>query len=187
MGFWVEGLVARCYKDHVDKKILDRIGMTLWSLETYSYIDNKTKSYWIQRGFLLLFIFLDYRAFWPYAIRPFQCCFAPRPFRRFCSMGYTTEFHQNFDAVCITKTSDQDLSQQLSRVFFLLSISLVASDGECPRTTFLQPASLVEESNKHQGAVLCCVQRAMYLGLVTKISRTWCLWRGITFSAQAPS
>ena len=37
--------------------------MTLQSLETYGYIDNKTKSYWILRGFLLLFIFY---AFWPY-------------------------------------------------------------------------------------------------------------------------
>ena len=33
------------------------MGMTLWSLETYEQIGGKTKSYRIQRGFLLLFIF----------------------------------------------------------------------------------------------------------------------------------
>ena len=37
--------------------------MTLRSLETYGYIDSKTKSYRILRRFLLLFIFY---AFWPY-------------------------------------------------------------------------------------------------------------------------
>ena len=37
--------------------------MTLRSLEMYGYIDSKTKSYRIQREFLLLFIF---HAFWPY-------------------------------------------------------------------------------------------------------------------------
>ena len=37
--------------------------MTLWSLGTYGYIGSKTKSYWILREFLLLFIFY---AFWPY-------------------------------------------------------------------------------------------------------------------------
>ena len=34
------------------------MGMTLQSLKTYGYIDSKTKSYWSQRRFLLLFIFL---------------------------------------------------------------------------------------------------------------------------------
>ena len=87
-----------------------------------------------------------------------------RPFRRFRSMGYATEFHQNLDAVCITKASDQDPFQQSSRVSSSLSSSLVASNGECPRAILLQPASLVEESNRHQGAVLCCVQRAVHLG-----------------------
>ena len=46
-----------------------RMGMTLWSLETYGWIGSKTKSYQIQRGFFLLFIFLGHCAFWPYAIR----------------------------------------------------------------------------------------------------------------------
>ena len=45
-------------RDHVNKRISSRIGMTLWSLKTYGYIDSKTKSYQMQRGFLLLFIFL---------------------------------------------------------------------------------------------------------------------------------
>ena len=61
--FWVENLVARCYEDHMSRKILDRISMTLWSLETYGYIDSKTKSYRILRRFFLLFIFY---VFWPY-------------------------------------------------------------------------------------------------------------------------
>ena len=34
------------------------MGMTLWTLKTYGYISSKTKSNQIQRGFLLLFIFL---------------------------------------------------------------------------------------------------------------------------------
>ena len=43
--FWVKDLVARCYENHVSKKILDKMGMTLQSLETYGYIDSKTKNY----------------------------------------------------------------------------------------------------------------------------------------------
>ena len=39
------------------------MGMALWSLETYGYIGNKTKSYQILKEFLLQFIF---HAFWPY-------------------------------------------------------------------------------------------------------------------------
>ena len=61
LGFWVEGLVAWCYKGHVDRKeVEDRISMTLQSLEMNRYIGNKTKSYQIQREFLLLFIFLGH-------------------------------------------------------------------------------------------------------------------------------
>ena len=45
-------------QDHVSKRIFNRMGMTLRSLETYVYIGSKTKSYQILRGFLLLFIFL---------------------------------------------------------------------------------------------------------------------------------
>ena len=47
----------------VERRYLDRRGMTLWSLKTYEYIGSKTKSYQILRGFLLLSIF---HAFWPY-------------------------------------------------------------------------------------------------------------------------
>ena len=39
---------------------LGKKGMTLRSLKTYGYIDSKTKSWQILRGFLLLFIFLSY-------------------------------------------------------------------------------------------------------------------------------
>ena len=45
MRFWLEGLAARCYKDHGSKRMLGRIGMILWSLETYGYIGSKTKNY----------------------------------------------------------------------------------------------------------------------------------------------
>ena len=65
IGFWVEGLIARYYKDYVSKGILDRMDMILQSLETYGYIGSKTKNYQILRGFLLLFIF---HAFWPYKV-----------------------------------------------------------------------------------------------------------------------
>ena len=41
----------------MSRKILDRTGMTLRSLKMYGYIGSKTKSYQIQREFLLLFIF----------------------------------------------------------------------------------------------------------------------------------
>ena len=101
-----------------------------------------------------------------------QCYSALRPFCRFCSMCYTTKFHQNLDAVCITKASDQDPSQQLSRASSLLSLSLVASNSECPRAISLQPTSFVEESNRHQRAMLCCVQHVAHLGLVTEDPRT---------------
>ena len=116
-----------------------------------------------------------------------QYCSAPRLFHRFCSMGYATKFHQNLDAVCITKASDQDPSQQSSRVFSSLSPSLVASSDECPKATFLQPPSLIEESNRHQGTVLRCVQYAVHCSLVTEVSRAWCLWKAVTSSIQAPS
>ena len=35
VGFWLEGLVARSYVGYVGKRMLDRMGMTLWSLKTY--------------------------------------------------------------------------------------------------------------------------------------------------------
>ena len=133
--------------------------MTLRTFEIYGYIGSKTKSYQIQREFLLLFIFLGHssRAFWPHAIRPSQYCSVPRPFCRFHLIGYTTKYHQNLDAVCIIKILDEDPSQRLSRASFSLSLSLVASNNECPRATLLQPVSLVKELNGHQGVVLYCV------------------------------
>ena len=71
----------------------------------------------------------------------------------------------------LPKPRIQDPSQQSSRASFSPSPSQVASDSECPRATLIQPASLVEESNKHQKAVLCYVQRAVHLGLVTEVPR----------------
>ena len=55
--------MARCYKDYVDGKgVEDKIGMALQSLKMYEYISNKIKSYQMQKGFLLLFIFLPSRS-----------------------------------------------------------------------------------------------------------------------------
>ena len=66
----MECLEARRYENYVGrKKIKDRIDITLRSLKTYEYIGSKIKNYQIQRGFLLLFIFLSYffnRAFQEY-------------------------------------------------------------------------------------------------------------------------
>ena len=53
-------LGGQMLRDHVSRRIFSRIGMTLQSLEIYGYIGSKTKSYWILRGFFLLFIFLGY-------------------------------------------------------------------------------------------------------------------------------
>ena len=55
-------LSGQMLRDHVSRKILGRISKTLWSLETYKYIDSNTKSYEIQKKFLLLFIFLSSRS-----------------------------------------------------------------------------------------------------------------------------
>ena len=66
----------------------------------------------------------------------------------------------------------QDLAQQLNGASSLPSSSQVASDSEYPRVTSMQPASLVEELNRHQGAVLRCIQRAVHFGLVTEVPRT---------------
>ena len=71
----------------------------------------------------------------------------------------------------------QDPTQQLSRASSLPNPSQVASDGECPRATSMQLASLVEKSNRHQGAVLYCVQRAVHRGLVTEVLRTECFMK----------
>ena len=48
LGFQIESLKAKRYKDHMNKKgIKSRVGMTLRSLKTYGYIGSKTKSYQI--------------------------------------------------------------------------------------------------------------------------------------------
>ena len=87
-------------------------------------------------------------------------------------MGYATKFHQNLDTIYIAKALDQDLSQKLSRVSFLLSFSLVAYNDKCPRMILLQQASLIEESNKYQGDVLYYVQHVIHLGFITEVPRT---------------
>ena len=45
LGFWVEGLEARHYEDHVSRnERIDKMGMTPQSLETDGYIGSKTKN-----------------------------------------------------------------------------------------------------------------------------------------------
>ena len=141
--------------------------MTLQSFKTYRYICSKTKSYQIQRRFLLLFIFLGYEIVLSSCmpsdrtIQLSQNCFifshTFRPFQSFCSISYATKFYKNFDVICIVKALDQDPFLQLSRAFSSLSPLLVASNDKCPRVTSMQLASLVEELNKHQRVVLCYV------------------------------
>ena len=88
------------------------MGMTLWSLKTYGYISSKIKSYQIQRGFLLLFIFLGYEidpsGYMSLGLPNAVLSYTSRLFRRFCSMSFATKFHQNLDAMCIAKASDED-------------------------------------------------------------------------------
>ena len=71
----------------------------------------------------------------------------------------------------------QDLTQQSNRASSSPSSSQVASISECPRAISMQLAFLVKESNRHQGAVLCCVQRAVHLDLVTEAPRTQCFMK----------
>ena len=80
----------------------------------------------------------------------------------------------------------QDLSQQLNRASFLLSLSLVASNSECLRAIWMRLASLVKESNRHQRAILCYIQYTVHLGLITEVLIAQCLWKRVTFSTQAP-
>ena len=48
LRFWVENLVARCYKNQVNGKgVKEEMGMTLRNIEMYGYIGSKTKSYQI--------------------------------------------------------------------------------------------------------------------------------------------
>ena len=69
--------------------------MTLRSLKTYGYIDSKTKSYQIQRGFLLLFIFLPSRP-WLSGYMPSDPVFPAIYFQNFCILGGTHLFTQAF-------------------------------------------------------------------------------------------
>ena len=80
--FYWDGILGRkpggqVLQDHVNRIIFSRMSMTLQSLEMYGYIDSKTKSYWILRGFLLLFIF---HAFWPYKVG-LSCFLALWPYK----------------------------------------------------------------------------------------------------------
>ena len=82
-------------QDHMSKKISNRMGMTLRSLKTYGYIDNKTKSYWIQRRFLLLFIILPSRP-WPSGCMPSDLILPAVYLQNFRILGGTHLFTQAF-------------------------------------------------------------------------------------------
>ena len=96
----------------------------------------------------------------------------PPSFTGLHSMGHATKFCRNPDAVhCQSPGYKIRQSNQTK----LPPHQPIASDGECPRATSVLPTSLIVESNRHQGAVLCCVQRAVHLGLVTEVPRAQCL------------
>ena len=62
LELWIESLEAKRYKNHMSRKWRkDKMVMILRSLKMYEYIGSKTKSYQIQKRFLLLFIFLSYQ------------------------------------------------------------------------------------------------------------------------------
>ena len=72
LGFWLEGLEARHYKNHIKMKgIEDKMGMTLWSLKIYGYIDSKIKSYQIQKKISSAIYFPTFQilAFRPHTFR----------------------------------------------------------------------------------------------------------------------
>ena len=77
---WVEILARRLGATRITCYVRwewGRIGMTLRSLETYGYIGSKTKSYRIQKGFFLLFIFLGHlsdRIIGLYVTRSYLIC-----------------------------------------------------------------------------------------------------------------
>ena len=82
-------------RDYVKKRISSRMGMTLRSLKTYGYIDNKIKNYRIQRGFLLLFIFLPSRL-WSSGCMPSDPILPAVCLQNFCILGRTHLFTQAF-------------------------------------------------------------------------------------------
>ena len=85
-------LGGQVLQDHVSRKIFSKIGMTLRSLEMYGYIGRKTKSYQIQRGFLLLFIFLPSGP-WPSGYMHSDPIFPAVCLQNFCILDETHLFH----------------------------------------------------------------------------------------------
>ena len=69
--------------------------MILQSLKTCEYIDSKTKSYQIQRGFFLLFIFLSFRP-WLSGCMPSDPIFLAVCLQNFCIFGRKYLFIQAF-------------------------------------------------------------------------------------------
>ena len=83
----MKSLEAKHYKNHVGRKgIKDKMGITLWSLKMYWYISSKIKSYQIQRGFLLLFIFLSSKP-WPLGCLPSDSILPAVCLQNFCILG----------------------------------------------------------------------------------------------------
>ena len=118
------------------------------------------------------------RTIWPSLPNAVLSFFMPLGlFRGFAQWITPPSFAITLMLYALPKLRIQDPSQQLSRAFSLLSPLQVASNSECPKATLMQPASLLEESNRHQGAVLCCVQRVVHLSLVTEVSRAQCFMK----------
>ena len=136
--------------------------MTLRSLETYGFDCSKTKSYRIQRGFFLLFIFLSYPSDCAFQAMPFKPCLMAQPllsFQTFLSSGSTHWVTPLSFAItpmqsALPKSQIQDPSKQSSRASSSLSPSPVVPDDKCPRAASVLPASLVVELIRPQRAVL---------------------------------
>ena len=71
------------------------MGMTLRNLKMCGYIDNKTKSYQIQRKFFLLFIFLSSRP-WPFGCIAFDLILPAIYLQNFYILNGTHLFTQAF-------------------------------------------------------------------------------------------
>ena len=160
----------------VDARLTTKIEVLF--VKWYIYMD-----YRIQRGFLLLFIFLSYPSYRAFQGMPSSRVFRPslhlasRSILRFHSLGYAIELRHNpnTESAASPKSRIQDPSEHSNRASSSLSPSPVAPDGECPRASSVLPTSLVMESNRHHGAVRCCVQRTVHLDLVTEVPRAQCL------------
>ena len=156
MGFWLEGLVARCYKDHVSRRMLGRVGMTLWNLKMYRQIGSKTKGYRIQRRFLLQFIFfpdlgLQAACFLILSLRPYAS-------RSFPSRRIPSRSSMNIHSSLGSQICSNNLNPPL--------LSPLLTPCQEARMATLEPTSFLllnccNRGDQTPGSRTCCVQRTV--------------------------